>query len=296
MRIRIVPIASVLAFSLTLVTGAGISCHLSSVKAAVRPQQSDDTQMPQNVRPEVGTLIKQATAAYQGMKSYRHVAECIEKGRDLNGGEVNLTTSYVLALERPNKFCYRSEEPKGSAAVSDGKTFINYRNDDTEATNGRTYFTRMPAPATYKNINIVDDITFRLGSYLVALMLQGNVYADKEISTSLSKATLKAGVTDNGKKYDVIATTYQDGDVQCDVQFLFDATTHLLRKTYSVDSQRTPARRSEIQVTEILEEVQIDKPIPASVFQYSPPKGAHLIVQAPTKRQRPYSALVLVRR
>ncbi len=229
------------------------------------------------LKPEVEALLKQSTAVYSAMKSYRHVAECLEKGRGPNG-EINNSTSYVLALDRPNKFCYKSEEARGSAAVSDGKVFINYRNDSQGDERSRTYFTRVAAPATYKGINIVDDVTFRLGSYMVALMLQGDVLADGEVSEGLANAVVKPGVVDNGKKYDILTVPFQGKPVD----FYFDSTTHLLHKTLNTDSEGEGGRKIEVHVTEIMEDVQIDKPIPASVFEYTPPKSARLIVKAPS--------------
>lgn len=279
MRIRIVPVACAL---LGLLGGTLPFLHKGSAIAAGmrRPVQAQQRETgPVVLKPEVEALLKQSTAVYSAMKSYRHVAECLEKGRGPNG-EINNSTSYVLALERPNKFCYKSEEARGSAAVSNGKTFINYRNDNAgeDPAHSHTYFTRVAAPATYKGINIVDDVTFRLGSYMVALMLQGDVLADAEISAGLANATLKPGVMDNGKKFDLLTVPFQGKPVD----FYFDSATHLLHKTLNSDSDGEGGRKIEVHVTEILEDVQIDKPIPASVFEYTPPKTARLIVKAPS--------------
>jgi outer membrane lipoprotein-sorting protein len=264
----------------------GLSCLSSGcVQARVLTRAQDDASTVEKaeLKPEVAALLKQSTAVYSAMKSYRHVSEYIIKGQNQEG-EINRTLTYTLALERPNKFCYKSDEANGDAAVSDGKTFINHRVDNPTSEREHTYFTKTAAPASYKGINIVDDVTFTYGTYMVALMLQGNALADKDVRTAMEQATLKPGVVDNGKKYDLLSAPFMDTTLHRTrpILFYFDATTHLLHKT--VDAQGGDStQRTGLKLTEIIENVQIDKPIPASTFEYKPPKNARLIVSLPAR-------------
>ena len=278
MRIRIKTAAYAVAWAMgTVLFTSNAQAGTHGLSDLCLPQDQDDASAAKaELKPEVAALIKQSTAIYAAMKSYKHVSEYIIKGQGQDG-EINRTLTYTLALDRPNKFCYKSDEANGSAAVSNGKTFINHRNDNTVNEHEHSYYTRISAPVSYKGINIVDDVTFTYGTYMVALMLQGDVLADKEVRAALEQATLKAGTTDNGKKYDLLSIPFQGRPVL----FYFDATTHLLHKT--VDSVEGNPRQTGLKITEIIENVQIDKPIPASIFEYTPPKNSRLIVSLPTR-------------
>ncbi len=251
--------------------------------------QDADIQPAIALKPEVAALLKQSTAVYSAMRSYRHISEYNKKGQGPEG-EKNHTTTFTLALERPNKFCYKSDEADGVAAVSDGKTFVNYFGKKTEEA-PHPYYTRIIAPASYKGINIVDDITFVHGSYFVALMLQGDVLADHDVRAALQEATLKTNVEENGKKYDVLTTNFSQSATpqmllrgvtteQMNVRFYFDTATHLLRKTVGTSSE------NQVKITEIIENVLIDKPIPAGTFEVKLPKSARLIVGLPVRAGR----------
>lgn len=250
--------------------------------------QDDGVQPAVTLKPEVAALLRQSTSVYSAMRSYRHISEYNLKGQGPQG-EVNHTTTYTLALERPNKFCYKSDEANGIAAVSDGKTFVNYFGKKTDEA-PHSYYTRISAPSAYKGINIVDDVTFVFGSYFVALMLQGNVLADQEVGAALEGATLRASVEENGKKYDILAVKFversapgvfvQGPPAQLAVLFYFDAATHLLRKTVETSSQ------DHVKITEIIENVLIDKSIPAGTFEVKLPKSARLIVGLPIRAKR----------
>src|SRR5579871_3407038 len=82
------------------------------------------------IAPEIASLLKASTAAYKKMHAYQHTARYV-----WDAGDTKLEATYILALDRPNKFCYKSDTiPErlqqflpGGAAVSDGKTFFNYR-------------------------------------------------------------------------------------------------------------------------------------------------------------------------
>lgn len=267
---------------------SGISClSFGGAQARVLPRTQDGAPAAEKaaLKPEVAALLKESTAVYSAMKSYRHVSEYIIKGQNQEG-EINRTLTYTLALERPNKFCYKSDEATGDAAVSDGKTFINHRVDNQTSAREHTYYTKTVAPDSYKGINIVDDVTFTYGTYMVALMLQGDVLADKDVRAAFEQATVKPGVLDNGKKYDLLTAPFMDttlGRVR-PILFYFDAATHLLHKT--VDAQGGDStQHTSLKLTEIIENVQIDKPIPASTFEYKPPKNARLIVSLPARRR-----------
>src|SRR5437588_11282434 len=92
------------------------------------------------LKPEVKELLTKCTAAYSKLKSYHQVTVMKVEGATPMG-DVNRETRYILALERPAKFCFKSEGAATVACVSDGTTFINF--------NGREY-TKGKAPASYK--------------------------------------------------------------------------------------------------------------------------------------------------
>src|SRR5579862_8423225 len=146
--------------------------------------------------PETALLLRTATAAYQKMQSYQHTAEYLAKGPQ-GGPQI---TAFTLALERPNKFCYRSDDADATAAVCDGKMFINFKNDEA----GMTY-TRTTAPASYKQIDIVGDVTFTpIGTYVVALMLQGDAMADPDVRDFILQAGEPKHVTEDTARYDTL--------------------------------------------------------------------------------------------
>jgi outer membrane lipoprotein-sorting protein len=217
------------------------------------------------LQPAVATLIKAATAEYQKMKSYQHTAELVIKS---DREDVPKDSSFTLALERPNRFCYRNEDADGTtAAICDGKLFINLKEQQ---------YTRTLAPASYKDINIVDDVTFEpIATYIVALMLQGDALADKEVRAALQNAAAPIAVTEQGKKYDTISIQLEENSPP--TVLYFDAETHLLHKAV------TKSDALNIRITEIIENVRINAAILPSVFRFTPPKGALLL----TRRDRP---------
>ncbi len=130
-----------------------------------------------NLQPAVASVIRAATAAYHKMNSYQHTAEYVQKAKQANGK----VSAFTLALERPNRFCFRSENPDDGAAICDGKTFLNLKSN---AAGG--YYTRHSAPPTFQQIDIVDDVDFQpVGTYLIALMLQGDPLADRDVRAYL---------------------------------------------------------------------------------------------------------------
>jgi thiol-disulfide isomerase/thioredoxin len=208
---------------------------------------------------DVVALLNQSTAAYKQMKSYQHIAVW-----QLTQGAQSREIKYTLALERPNKFAFKSSNPKQDAAVSDGKHFINYKSQTSE-------YTKTPAPATYAGIDIVDDVTFQpMATYLVALMLQGNALADKDFTAS-TIAQLKVGpaATLDGKKAE---TLVMDGN-GATTTFYLDASTHRMLK-YLMKITGQP-----ITISETLTDVRVNQPIEASVFQYTPPPQAKVVAK-----------------
>ena len=218
-----------------------------------------------SVKPDVSALLKESTDAYKKMKSYRHTAIFLLEGKDPTTGDTRTqSTKYTLALERPNKFVYKSDSEPIAAAVSDGKTFINFKGKDI------SQYVKQPAPADFKGINIVDDVTFDpLATYVIALMLQGDSLADKDVRAAMENATLKPGtVTENGKKWQVLTFAF-GGQIPTEVYF--NAEDHLIGKTVQHLDQ------AGIKIVETFENVSINKPIDAAVFQYTPPSGARLV-------------------
>lgn len=221
-----------------------------------------------SLKPDVAALIKQSAEVYKKMKSYRHTALFVIEFTDPATGIVRKRENrYTLALERPNKFAYKNDTQPTAAAVSDGKTFINFRGDETGETR---QYTKQNAPADFKGINIVDDVTFEpLATYIIALMLQGDSLADKDVRMGLEKATLRPGtVTESGKKWQVLSMPFGR---QERTEIYFNTEDHLIGKCVQ-DLGLQGAK-----ITETYENVSIDKPIDSAVFQYTPPAGAKRI-------------------
>lgn len=216
------------------------------------------------VLPEVAALLKQSTDVYKKLKSYRHTALFVVEGKNpTTGAVVKQETRFTLALERPNKFAYKNDLNPTGSAVSDGKTFINFRGGDSPQ------YTKQKAPVDFKGINIVDDVTFEpLATYVIALMLQGDPMADKDVRAAMERATLKPTiVVENGKKWQVLTFPFGQGQ-QDPTELYFNTEDHLIGKAVQHLAQ------FDIRVIETFENVSSNKPVDAAVFQYTPPANA----------------------
>ena len=211
----------------------------------------------QGVSPVVASLLQKSVHTYKALKSYQHVAVW-----EIKQGERKSEAKYDLALERPNKFCFKQEGRSMITAVSDGKNFTLFNA-------GLGEYTRKAAPATYKGINIVDDVTFQpMATYVVALLLQGDPMADKDVKGALQRATLGKPVTEEGKQWQVLNMPFGPGQAY---EFYFDAKTGLVGKAVMSASQFT--------ITETLTEVKTGKPVSANLFAFTAPTTAHLVAK-----------------
>jgi len=233
------------------------------------------------IKPEVLALVKQSTEAYKKLKSYSadvalHTDFVSQKGSG------TIDRQYVLALDRANRFCYRDLTDKTStAAVSDGKKFVNYNSE-------RNQYTESPAPADYKGINIVDDVVFEpLGTYMIALMLQGDALADKDVREGLEKATIGTPVVENGKKWQLLHMIFGPEADSCDIYIGED---HLIGKS----TTKRKDDNSKFDQTETLSNIKLDKPIDPAVFLYTPPANA-VKVDRFQEAQRPGDAILIKR-
>jgi len=218
-----------------------------------------------SLKPDVAALLQQSTAAYKKMRSYRHTALYVVEGiNPASHATIRQEYRFTLALDRPNKFVYRADTEPVAAAVSDGKTFINFRGQ--QSGENREY-TQQNAPADYKGIDIVNAVNFDpLGTYLIALMLQGDLLADKDVKSNLEKATLKpTTVTENGKKWQVMTTVFS---TLGPTEIYFHAESHLIGKVV-LHPTVVP-----IKITETYADLSIDKPIDPAVFHYTVPQNA----------------------
>lgn len=238
-----------------------ISGGSASFAQAPAPKTEVKAEEKFEIKPEVMSLLKQSTESYRKMKSYRHTAVwSLTAKRDI-GQPIQEELKFTLALDRPNKFAYKMDTSpvlfSPAAAVSDGSFFINFKGD-------RKQYTKTAAPATFKGINIVDDVEFQpIGTYLIALMLQGDALADKDILKAMGHATLGGTVSEGGKKWQVISMPF--GSEETPYQVYFNAEDHLIGKVLQMGSVR---------IIENIESVKIDKPIEASVFAYALPETA----------------------
>ncbi len=248
----------------TLLAAAALSAMATPTAAPAFAAQSAQRADGISIDAEVATLYKQITAAYHGLNTYQHTA-IYTRRRVSSRGEDKQTTTYHLAMERPNRFLFRSDDPNADAAVSDGTTFINYRNGQ-----GVPEYTQHPAPATFKGFNFVDDVVFEpQGTCLVALALQGDVLADKDVTSLLARAKMGDKVQENGKTYETAVIT----DPRATMTLFVDADTHhlskIVQKSIGIDAS----------VTEEFRDIQIDRPIDSSVFKYTPPAAAKLVTK-----------------
>ncbi|HLJ53891.1 MAG TPA: DUF2092 domain-containing protein, partial [Chthonomonadaceae bacterium] len=223
---------------------------------------------------DVAAIIKQSTETYAKMKSYKHTAKWTDTEMEVSSGrEVHESLDFTLALDRPNRFAYKLDTAStifpAVAAYCDGKTFINFK-EKKEPTPYKQ-FIKTAAPAAYKGINIVDDVEFQpLGTYIVALMLQGDALADKDVRAALEAAVVKAPVTENGKKWYVLEMPF--GQDKSPVLLYIGADDHLIGK--SVLKSASTRNGTSIKITEVIEGIKIDKPIEPATFQYALPSDA----------------------
>jgi thiol-disulfide isomerase/thioredoxin len=217
---------------------------------------------PTKIDPKVEALLKQSTAAYKKLKSYQHTEtwKIVFKGPQ---GEQTQEQEYTLALQRPNKFIFKSNKASQDAAASDGKSFVNFRAQLQE-------YTKIPAPATYAGINIVDDVMFQpQATYLIALMLQGDALADKDIDRLLTQGKVGPSATVDGKPADTLVIASD----AVTMTFYFDAATHRLIKGMQKFAGRP------ITLTETITGVKANMPVDAAVFTYTPPTDAKLVTK-----------------
>src|SRR5579884_36453 len=260
---------------------AGLACATPRAGAA-----ADDAGAKSALKPEVAALINQATATYKNLQSYQHTAVMAAVGKGPQG-DFRSEVTYTLALERPNKFAYRVDQlPEDavpvSEAVCDGKTFFNYRLIEGH---GKQYI-KTPAPATYKEINIVDDVLFEpLATYVIALMLQGDALADKDVRAALEKATLRPNVMEGGKTWQVLVVPF--GPNEAPYEFYFDSETHRLARAVTRPPRREGQRFYIESLTETVDNVSLNKPVDASVFQYAPPEDAREVKKFSTPGEQP---------
>ncbi len=213
---------------------------------------------------EVAAFYKQITAAYQNVKSYQHLA-VYTRQRATPQGDEKLVQKFTLALERPNKFIFKADKSGLAAVASDGKTLLNYRQGETTSE-----YTKSDAPATIKGIRLVEDVLFEpQATYLIALALQGDVLADKDMDTILAQAKMGAKTQENGKACQTVVITNPNAIMT----IYADAAT---RRIVKITQKATQVDAS---VTEEIQDAQINKPVDAAVFKYTPPAEAKLVTK-----------------
>jgi outer membrane lipoprotein-sorting protein len=253
--------------------------HVITMRPA-QPQQNEAA-AGTGLKPEVAALIKAATGEYSKLRTYQHTAEYVIKSSREN---VAKETAYTLAIERPNLFCYKSDDSTAAAAICDGKVFYNLKASNP---NTSKQYMRALAPASYKDLNIVDDVTFEpIATYIIALMVQGDALADADVKKALVNAATPVAVTEDGKKYETVVVTIGPN---APTTLYFDAQTHLLHKAVMKNEAEN------IRITEVIENVKLNQPIPPAVFQYTPPKDALLLTRAlhPTDRSHPHPIITV---
>jgi peroxiredoxin/outer membrane lipoprotein-sorting protein len=198
------------------------------------------------------------------MQSYQHVTiRTIEAPGPQ--GMIRRASRFTLALARPNKFCFHGDDFTTDAAVSDGKTFVNFRAQQKE-------YIQIPAPASYRGINIIEDVLFHpVATYIVALMLQGDVLADRVIKEGFQHATLEKNVEWNHKKWTVVNFPFSENMYR----FYFDRDTRLLTRA----EMRIESRS--VVITESIENIRINQSIPSATFTIRLPANAKRVAKLP---------------
>ena len=274
-----------LALPCVMTIGLGIlAAHAGANQAE---KQESKPQVKQAIRPEVAALLKQSTAIYARMKSYRHTARWTIS-RKGPGGDVREDVVFTLALERPNRFVYKMDSKSQSfppvAAYCDGVTFTNFKFILVPVPSGQ--YTRVAAPKSYTGINIVDDVEFQpIATYVVALMLQGDALADKDVRAAMERAVIKPTVTENGKKWQVLEMPF--GADELPITLYFGQDDHLIGKSVTTPGKSAP--NSDTKIIEVLDAIKIDKPIDPDVFKYTLPANATKVERF-TGPQRPDDA------
>ena len=250
------------AFAVSVMLSGVCACQIGYAQAqADAPAKADDKP---KMDADVAAFYKQVNTAYQNLKSYQHTAVYTRQATTPQG-EQKQVQKFTLALERPNKLIFKSDKAGIAAVASDGKTLINFR--QSEAT---SEYTKATAPATYKGINLVEDVLFEpQGTYLIALALQGDMLADKDLDAVLALAKMGDKKQENGKTFQTVVISNPNATMT----IYADAVTHrlvkIIQKALKVDSS----------VTEEIQDVQLNKPIDAAVFKYAPPEGAKLVTK-----------------
>lgn len=225
------------------------------------PAAASDAKPQMKLDPEVAVILAKSTTAYKSMKSYRHSAVLTLVGRS-SSGTIRNERVFMLALQRPNRFRFSSDTSASAVAVCNGKTFINYKADLRE-------YTQTRAPASYEGINIVDDVVFQpMATYVIALMLQGNALADADVREAFQKASVRATVHSGRESWKVVVAPFRSA-----APFAFYFNT----RSFHIDKVVLQLAEPRITLTETLKDIRIDRPVPASVFQYTLPAGARRV-------------------
>ncbi len=230
--------------------------------AFAAPPATPSSAVKAGLNAETAALLDKSTAVYKKYKSYQHTATYAVQQKTKDG--VNKQSmKFTLALERPNKFRYASVPDTNVLAVSDGKSFYNFHGQTAE-------YTKTPVGPTYKNINIVDDVMFQpLGTYLIALMLQGDATADKQFNSELKAMKVGPPVMEAGKKWIPLGLSAQGSTMT----FYFDAAAHTLGKVVQSGGN------GNFTLTETYSDVKVNQPIEASVFKFTAPPKATMVAK-----------------
>ena len=209
------------------------------------------------LKPEVRKLLNESLAAYGKLKAYQHTAIVTIRGRGAKG-PVKSVLHYALAVDRPNKFCFKNLSAPGVACVCDGITFINF--------NGRSYSSAR-APSSIKDLPLVKDVLFQpLGTYVVALMLQGDWSADEELKTAFEKATVEMTGDESGRKWQILVVPYGTSGVPA--RFYFDPVDHMLgMMTQTIGGGKA-------KLTETFASTSKGFVLEPALFAFRPPLGA----------------------
>jgi thiol-disulfide isomerase/thioredoxin/outer membrane lipoprotein-sorting protein len=227
-------------------------------KAPAKPGAPDTPKFD----PAVAALLKQATATYHKLHSYRHT----EVIRAAVAGSTSSVT-VTLAIERPNKLILKSDNDQIGVAFSNGKTVILFNPGTIE-------YTKQPAPTDLSAMPDIKSLVLSsaapaIGSVVVEEMLAGDVLADAFLKNLFTGASVGAAVQKNGKKVQPIVILPGGKAEAGSFTLDFDADTHLLQDVVLKSPQGS--------LTDTLSNIKTDTTLPAETFQYTPPSQAKLV-------------------
>lgn len=213
-------------------------------------------------KPDAAVVINRMVSAYRSMLSYKDSGTLTQKV-----GDKTQTAEVKLAAQRPNKFALDIKGDKFNTQVlSDGTSLIAIRPD-------RKAYTKTKAPNLLMRADVLAKIDVPApASRVVAYLLQATLRtSDDAFAKSIleSKAT---GPQPFGGKMAYVLTARYDEDYDAKIYVTDD--DFLVRKV-------TLVKQGDIEFSQTVSNIEVDKPIDAAVFTAKLPDNALFVYTLP---------------